>query len=157
MLAWVERSISQRMSGQAEIYQPYETGGCLLGYWVKPLEEIVICDIIGPGPNAVHSKNKFIPDNEWQTSEIEKIYGASGRFITYLGDWHSHPGYASANLSWRDRKTLRSIAFYSPARTPHPIMCIIAKGESWFWKIWCYSLTEYGLFSIGSKQQFDQW
>lgn len=156
MLAWVERSVFQTMSELATHCQPYETGGCLLGYWVKPLEEVVICDIIGPGPNAYHSKNKFVPDDEWQSSEIAKVYTDSGFLVSYLGDWHSHPGYASADLSWRDRKTLRRIATYSPARIPHPIMGIIAKGESWFWKIWCYHLKEYGIFSIGTKQQINE-
>jgi len=60
MLAWVKHSIFQTMSEQATHCQPYETGGCLLGYWVKPLEEVVICGIIGPGPKAKHSKNKFV-------------------------------------------------------------------------------------------------
>jgi len=157
MLAWVEHSVFQTMSELATLYQPCETGGCLLGYWVQPLKEIVICNIIGAGPNAQHLRHMFVPDDEWQSSEIAKIYTDSGCLFSYLGDWHSHPAeHASADLSWRDRKTLRKIATYSPARTPHPIMGIIAKGESWFWKIWCYRLKEYGIISMGTKQQINE-
>lgn len=156
MLAWVKTSVFQSMSELATLCQPRETGGCLLGYWIQPLDEVVICDIIGPGPNAKHSKNKFVPDDEWQLSEIAKVYADSGCLLYYLGDWHSHPNYANAGLSWRDRKTLRKIATYSPARIPYPIMGIIAKGESWFLKIWCYSFEKYIILSIGRKREFNQ-
>jgi integrative and conjugative element protein (TIGR02256 family) len=156
MLAWVRDTVSQTMSELASLYRPCETGGCLLGYWLQPLQQVVICDIVGPGPNAQHSRNRFVPDNEWQTSEIGKIYSKSGYVVSYLGDWHSHPNYPNADLSWRDRKTLREIATYSPARAPHPIMGIIAKGENWFWKIWCYKLIQYGFLTISKRQQFDQ-
>lgn len=157
MLAWVAQSVFQTMSDLAKLYQPRETGGCLLGYWVKPLGEVVVSDIVGPGPKAYHSRNRFVPDNEWQTAEIGGIYVNSGYLVSYLGDWHSHPGYASASLSWRDRITLRRIATHPPARAPHPIMGIIAKDdESWFWRIWCYSLRDCGIFSVGTKREFSK-
>ena len=145
------------MYEQADLYQPYETGGCLLGYWVKPLEEVVICEIIGPGPNAEHFKFKFVPDYDWQASRIAEIYKESGCYYSYLGDWHSHPNHSSADLSWRDRRTLRKIASYPPARMPHPLMAIIAKGESsWVLKIWSLELKKYKILSISKKREFNQ-
>ena len=74
MLAWLKYSVFEAMSEQAQFFHPYETGGCLLGYWVTPLKEVVICEMVGPGPNAKHSKVKFIPDDEWQASKIASIY-----------------------------------------------------------------------------------
>lgn len=156
MLAWLKHSVLEAMSNQANFYQPYETGGCLLGYWVKPLEEVVICEIIGPGPNAKHSKMKFEPDHEWQVSKIATVYMESGYLYSYLGDWHSHPNHSSANLSWQDRRTLRKIASHPPARMPHPLMAIIARDESWVLKIWCLELKDYKIFSIGKKRGFKQ-
>lgn len=156
MLAWIESSVLKTLSEQAKFFQPYETGGCLLGYWVKPLEEVVICEIVGSGPKAKHSKMKFVPDHKWQTSQIAAIYAESGYYYSYLGDWHSHPNYSSANLSWKDRRTLRKIASHPPARMPHPLMAIIAKDESWVLKIWCLELKNYKIFSIGKKREFKQ-
>ncbi len=74
MLAWLKYSVREAMHDQAKFYDPYETGGCLLGYWAKPLEEVVICEIVGPGPNATHSEIGFTPDHEWQTSKIASLY-----------------------------------------------------------------------------------
>ena len=156
MLAWLKCSVLKTMSEQAKLFQPYETGGCLLGYWTKPLEEVVICKIIGPGPNAKHSKMKFVPDYEWQTSKIATIYTESGCYDSYLGDWQSHPNHSSANIIWKDRRTLRKIASYPPARMSHPLMAIIARGESWDLKIWCLELKDYKIFSIGKKREFKQ-
>lgn len=157
MLAWLKSSVYEAMSEQSKFFHPYETGGCLLGYWTKPLEEVVICEIIGPGPNAKHSKFKFVPDHEWQASRIAAIYEESGYYYSYLGDWHSHPNHSNTNLSWIDRRTLRKIATYPPARMPHPLMGIIAKGEtSWLLKIWCLELKNYKIFYIGKKREFYQ-
>lgn len=156
MLAWLKHSVLEAMYEQANFFQPYETGGCLLGYWVKPLEEVVICEIVGSGPGAKHSKIRFEPDHEWQICKIATIYKESEFYYTYLGDWHSHPNHSSANLSWKDRKTLRKIASYPPARMPHPLMAIIAKNESWNLKIWCLELKDYKIFSIGKKREFKQ-
>ena len=156
MLAWLKHSVLETMYDHANIFQPYETGGCLLGYWVKPLEEVVICEIVGSGPNAKHSEFKFVPDHEWQASRIATIYEKSGYYYSYLGDWHSHPNDSSANLSWIDRRTLRKIASYPHARMPHPLMVIIARGESWNLKIWCLELINYKIFSIGKKREIEQ-
>jgi integrative and conjugative element protein (TIGR02256 family) len=67
---------------------PHETGGCLVGYWAT--REIVITEMIGPGPNALHAELNFAPDHEWQVSEIARTYEESNFVHTYLGDWHSH-------------------------------------------------------------------
>ena len=47
----------------------------------------------------------------------------------YLGDWHTHPG-GSPTLSFRDRKTLKQIARWKPARSITPVM-VILNGQKW--------------------------
>ena len=115
---------------------PEETGGVLLGYWgdvpasgeSAGRSEAVITHAIGPGPNALHGRNFFIPDQPYHVSEIAKRYHASGRRITYLGDWHSHPK-GLADPSRKDKRTLASIASAESARVPIALMLIVVADD----------------------------
>ncbi len=155
-IAWIKRSVIDKMSLEAERCQPYETGGCLLGYWVRPSYEVVITHSVGPGPDAEHSKRRFWPDHEWQTSVISEIYRKSRYSSTYLGDWHTHPQSPNSGLSWRDHRTLRKIASYPPARASMPVMAIIAGGSPWTIRIWYLELKSFKIFSIGRKKEILQ-
>jgi integrative and conjugative element protein (TIGR02256 family) len=114
---------------------PYETGGCLIGYFLDKNKEIVITNTIGPGHRSIHKNFYFKPDDEWQSNKIEKIYSKSGRLHTYLGDWHTHT-LPSERLSREDKKTLSRISKYAPARAKTPIMGIMSFYGRWELVIW---------------------
>jgi integrative and conjugative element protein (TIGR02256 family) len=120
---------------EADRAYPEETGGVLVGYWAVPFFQLVVTSAIGPGPRAVHRKDAFLPDHEYQEAEIGRIYHLSDRLHTYLGDWHTHPN-STAHLSWTDRRTLRTIATEDAARAPIPIMAILAGRLPWMLKVW---------------------
>jgi integrative and conjugative element protein (TIGR02256 family) len=109
-----------------------ETGGILMGYQVG--QQAVITIAIGPGPKAEHNHKSFIPDQKFHVSEIERVYSASERTITYLGDWHSHPKQ-EPYLSHRDKLTFAKIANHKPARLPNPLMVVVGT-EPFKIKIW---------------------
>lgn len=97
-----------------------------MGYYTVPQDgtrNLVISDLIGPGPGAVHRRLTFEPDSEWQTHRVAGIYARSGRTSKYLGDWHTHP-QGHPIPSTRDKNTLELISRYEPARCPEPIMLI---------------------------------
>lgn len=123
------------MLREADERAPLETGGVLLG--VADALNVWIDAVVGPGPSAVHGKTSFAPDAAYQERLIADIYERSGRRATYLGDWHTHPG-VSPHLSWRDRRTLRTIAASSEARQPTPIMLVYGYGHPWRVKGWRY-------------------
>lgn len=142
---------------------PRETGGVLLGYWVREPPtpatgaqaatiigpEVVITSFLGPGPSAIHGVDSFVPDHAFQDCEIAKIYEKSDRRITYLGDWHSHPR-GTASLSWKDRRTLRRIACSDGARAPIPLMFVVAAKtltESVLWYTDRRSISKFSRFS----------
>ncbi len=110
-----------------------------MGYWATPQREVVIEHIIGPGPTGHHCRRGFVPDSEWQNNKIASIYEASGRYQTYLGDWHSHPG-GLPELSPIDRQTLKQISTHTKARTPYPLMAVIAGDQKWFLRVWCLEI-----------------
>ena len=133
-VVWIKHSLFYKLFEETNNKLPLETGGKLLGY-KDVYNNIVISDLIGPGPNAVHKKYSFIPDGEYQQNELTRIYFESSRITTYLGDWHSHP-YENSYMSWRDKKTLKKIAKTKSAREPNPIFIIIGTktNEAKCWK-----------------------
>ena len=135
LTVWLKGSALARMTDEAGREFPRETGGVLMGFWSGDPFQPVITDIIGPGPNAVHHLDSFMPDGGFQLGEIERIYRESARVITYLGDWHTHPT-GGGRPSKRDRKTLRKIASDPEARAPIPLMAILDRKDGWRETVW---------------------
>lgn len=125
---WLSPEAVQQIISFATAAVPEETGGVLMGYVTladsRGRRDAVVTDLIGPGPGARASPTSFEPDSAWQIEQIEKVYRRHNRRVSYLGDWHTHPG-GRAMPSRRDKDTLASIAAYSPARCPEPIMAIL--------------------------------
>ena len=126
---FVPAAVVAEMAREAEFLEPEETGGVLLGYCGRddPLSVQVVRQV-GPGPGAVHARHRFEPDSEWQYAQIARAYERSGRILTYLGDWHSHPG-GSARPSRTDRRTAKRIARTRQARARRPLMLILWGGS----------------------------
>lgn len=119
----------QVCSDEATRTFPLETGGTFMGWWADDATA-VIAEVIGPGPEAIHGRHEFAPDQAWQLMQIATQYEASGRRETYLGDWHSHPNASSGRLSWTDRRVLRRIIHSPEARCKNPLMAILWGGAS---------------------------
>lgn len=144
---WLARSAHNAMLREAAARHPRETGGVLLGYTGEG-EDVVVTAAVGPGPGAVHERSRFVPDHAFHRAEVERIYAASGRRWTYLGDWHSHPD-AAAYLSPTDADTLERIAGAEAARVPHPLMLILGQhggaptgrraAEGWYVGAWRFA------------------
>lgn len=114
---------------------PYETGGVLVG---RKSENIIrLAVFVGPGPNAIHDKYSYTPDDEYDEQKIAEVYHATDGDQTYLGDWHSHPA-TGAYLSEKDKGVIKKTACYIPARLPDPIMIVIGTDpieiKAWIYK-----------------------
>jgi integrative and conjugative element protein (TIGR02256 family) len=120
---WLKESAYNALLIEAIKFMPKETGGVIIGYWGNS-HEVVITEIVGPGPKAVHKMHSFVPDNDYHIKEIERVYSISGRTETYLGDWHTHPD-SSAYLSGQDKATLIKIGSYEQARLIMPMMIVL--------------------------------
>lgn len=134
MTAWVAASTLSTLALEARQYPDLETGGLLLGYWKD--DEIVVASATGPGPNAQRGRTWFRPDQQWQTEDLARAYAASGRTMTYLGDWHTHPG-GTAIPSRTDRRTMRAIKREAAARQSRPLMGIVAPEPDSLPVLWC--------------------
>ena len=130
---WITSRHLSEMMTEASAKVPLETGGILMGYTAQPVgtnarewNAGVVTAAIGPGPRAVHERNRFVPDHEFHRAEVARLYEHSGRTWRYLGDWHSHPGTA-AYMSPTDARTLARIARSDAARAPQPVMLILGQ------------------------------
>jgi len=121
----IANSVLSEIEFEAERRFPLESGGILLGYrYPSRREPIRVTAQIGPGPKARHKRHRFEPDGAWQDAELAGAYEQSGRLLTYLGDWHSHPN-GPGKPSKLDRQTARAIARCREARLPHPLLLIL--------------------------------
>ena len=132
---FISNALVRELILQAERWSPQETGGVLLG--VADDTNVWVEEVVGPGPNALHGKSRFVPDAVYQEEQIAAAYARSGRRSSYLGDWHTHPGQ-SVLMSRRDRRTLRSIARWQPSRQPRPVMAILGGAGEWKMIVWRY-------------------
>jgi integrative and conjugative element protein (TIGR02256 family) len=121
---WLPVRLLAEMSDHAGEHLPNETGGMLLGWRLE--EQIVIVALVQAGPRAKHARDRFHPDGAWQQRNLADIYHESGRTITYLGDWHSHPR-GPRRPSGADRETAAKVAAEPDARVPEPLTVIVAR------------------------------
>ncbi|PLX47374.1 MAG: hypothetical protein C0613_14390 [Desulfobulbaceae bacterium] len=135
---WIAEVAFEELLMEAQDKFPNETGGIFMGYQAKDGQDLVVTNVIGPGPNAVHKPCGYIPDVTFQEQQIAKIYRESGQLDTYLGDWHTHP-LGKTLLSRKDKRTLRRIARHTEARIAQPIMAVLACSEPAEFSIWRYS------------------
>ena len=107
---------------------PMETGGMLLGY-ISNNGDAIVTRIIGPGPNAKHSRFRFVPDNNYQQATLETYFRSTEGRETYLGDWHTHPNGDNA-LSTTDMRTLARIAKEPKSGIPNPFMAVLSSDSA---------------------------
>lgn len=127
--AWVARPVLFKIRDLLMRDAPLETGGLLLGYWSAKSNEVCIVKCTGPGPNARHTRISYHPDYDHDVRAIAREYQASGRTVTYLGEWHTHPCGQPA-MSRIDKNTLRRISRFEAARIRSPLMFIGGTGHS---------------------------
>jgi integrative and conjugative element protein (TIGR02256 family) len=122
---WIGLEDVENLRAQATAAVPHETGGVLLGYWSET-GDVVVTHVIDAGRKAKRTRTTFEPDYVYQEKEIAKIYERSGRRLSYLGDWHSHPPGGGSTLSATDRRTLKTIAKCHAARAKDPVMILVS-------------------------------
>ena len=124
-------SVLDLIKDEAESKTPLETGGLLIGYFSADDDQVVITNVVGPGPNAKHRRRTYKPDYSFHRKEISRIFHESEGLCTYLGDWHSHPN-APAYLSFLDKRALRNISRFPDNYIDRPIMLVLGniQGDS---------------------------
>lgn len=101
--------------------RPWEVGGWLLGYWSGSKTLVAT--------HATPRGRRGTPFGVWINAErhglmFDIVWEASGGRVTFIGDWHTHPG-GPASLSKRDRRALAYLAAEDDFGTPEPLAGIV--------------------------------
>lgn len=80
---------------------PKETGGVLLGYFNMPNDTVYVVDAMPAPPDSERGSGEFIRGVEGLEGAVEEANRRTGKVVTYVGEWHSHPrGVVPLPSSW---------------------------------------------------------
>lgn len=103
--------------------RPYEVGGWLLGYWDEQEAALFVTHATPPAsrgtPLGVHISG------QGHRKKFDAAYDASGGLVTFLGDWHTHPG-SPPFPSQTDERALSRLATDPAYGTPQPLIAIMS-------------------------------
>jgi integrative and conjugative element protein (TIGR02256 family) len=100
---------------------PDEVGGWLLGYWAAGNIAVVLTHATPPGPRGAPSGVTISAAGH--AARFEEAWQRSAGHVTFLGDWHTHPGGAPLPSS-TDGAALERLAENSDFGTPTPLIAI---------------------------------
>lgn len=110
---------------------PWEVGGWLLGYWTADESNVVITHATPPGPCGTPFGVRI--SARGHRERFDQAWAASDGHVTFVGDWHTHPGGPVAP-SDKDRAALSKLATQHDYGTPQPL-AIIVQTPRWPWQI----------------------
>lgn len=103
--------------------RPYEVGGWLLGYWTAEREQVMVTHATPPARRG--TPFGITIDGRGHRPRFDAAWEASGGLVTFLGDWHSHPGGPSVP-SARDQRAAHRLANTADFGTPRPLVAIVS-------------------------------
>jgi integrative and conjugative element protein (TIGR02256 family) len=89
---------------------PNETGGILLGYYDFNIDAVIVVAGLPAAPDSQGTAHSFKRGVVGQVAALEDAAKRTGRMVSYIGDWHSHPPGHSAAPSQDDLIQLAHLA-----------------------------------------------
>jgi integrative and conjugative element protein (TIGR02256 family) len=108
---------------------PCEVGGWLLGYWTDDQEDVFVTHATPPGPRGLPWGVRI--SGYGHRERFDVAWTASGGHVTFLGDWHTHPG-GETTPSERDLRAMQKLADGDSFGTPEPLIAIVSTPR-WPW------------------------
>lgn len=120
---YVHAAVSERFAGLPA--RPWEVGGWLLGYSDEELGAVVVTHITPPSRGTPFS---IRISGRHHRRYFDEAWNASAGNVTFLGDWHTHPGGPSTP-SERDEEAMRQVAVDPDFGTGPTVIAIVATGR----------------------------
>lgn len=118
---FVDESVRAHLMGVPA--RPYEVGGWLLGYWAEDRSSVFVTHATPPASKGTPFGVRI--SGRGHRRLFDQAWDASDGLVTFLGDWHTHPGsppYPSA----RDEAALVKLATGVKFGTPEPLIAIVS-------------------------------
>lgn len=106
----INELIETKLYGFRKNKLPNETGGIVVGYHDYKNKTIYIVDVFSSPSDSIEFPNSFIRGKNGIDEQLDNIDTLSQGKVTYIGEWHSHPGQCSTLPSHQDLASLSSIA-----------------------------------------------
>ena len=101
--------------------RPWEVGGWLLGYWTEDRAAIVVTH--GTPPAVRGTAFGIMIRGKGHRRRFDEAWACSNGHVTFIGDWHTHPG-GPATPSATDHRAMRQLAADRDYGTPEPLIAI---------------------------------
>lgn len=109
--------------------RPWEVGGWLLGWWAEDRASLFVTHATPPASRGTPFGVTI--SGRGHRRFFDEAWNHSGGHVTFLGDWHTHPG-GHALPSERDRAAAAVLADNPDFGTSEPLLAITATPR-WPW------------------------
>ena len=89
---------------------PNETGGIILGYVDHKIRSIFVVDILPAPYDSDSNITSFTRGMTGLHETLENVSIRTANIVGYIGEWHSHPAFSSAEPSTLDWDLIRKIS-----------------------------------------------
>lgn len=108
---------------------PNETGGVILGYIDQKLMTIFVVDVLNSPPDSKATSSEFVRGVCGLKQKLDEITKRTANIVGYIGEWHSHPSWYSAQPSSTDYQLIQNLAEFLEQDGQPALMMIVAKDE----------------------------
>ena len=121
----LDAGIVARLSQMRRSCLPNETGGVVIGYIDQKVKAIFVVDVLPAPPDSESDPTGFTRGIAGLTATLLEVTRRTANMANYIGEWHSHPMFASAQPSAYDRTLVQKLAD-TLALDGQPALMIIA-------------------------------
>lgn len=148
---FIDESVHDFIISESQNKYPKETGGILVGRLVE--DRAKITNSIGPGPNALHKRNKFKRDGDFSQDILDSYVDQSNGEYDYIGEWHSHP--QNNGPSSKDVSSMAWIANNTDYEVQTPILalCIRSNHDKWYLRVFIFDEGTLRLLMVDKSKQ----
>ena len=130
-MVWDEQSLN-KVRGLRAAALPSETGGVLLGYFDLKMGRVYVVDALAAPADSHGDPAGFTRGVEGLLDAVRQAQERTRDMVTYIGEWHSHPPYASVEPSVADLYLLEYLAAELQRDGYPALMLIVGEGdEEW--------------------------
>ncbi len=105
-----DAGVYEQLCSMRNAHLPNETGGIVLGYVDHKLKSIYIVDALSAPPDSASDPTGFTRGVEGLAASLKEVARRTANIVDYIGEWHSHPSFASAYPSSLDRALIETLA-----------------------------------------------
>jgi len=125
----INLSLFDMMKKQRQSALPNETGGILIGSYDMNTKKIYVVDTIFSPQDSKEYPTAYYRGIDGVSEKLSKMEEHTHGFLTYIGEWHSHPDNCSTSQSSDDLKLFTWIIEFLNSRGLPGIMLIVGEKD----------------------------